>query len=77
MAAKRSSSRGGLVVNKTQSVIQPRVQKFGTFRHRHDCVKAHFKWVLCDFYGNVLIPPPLNTIVLEPHVVGSWCKPLA
>jgi transposase len=22
-----------------------------------DCAKARFKWMLCDFYGNVLVPP--------------------
>jgi len=22
-----------------------------------ECAKARFKWMLCDFYGKVLIPP--------------------
>jgi transposase len=64
MVAKRSRSRGGrrFVVNvhKPHGVIQPRVQKVGPEHFgivSVDCAKARFKWMLCDFYGKVLIPP--------------------
>ena len=64
MAAKRSRSRGGrrFVVNvhKPHGVIQPRVQRAGPEHFgivSVDCAKARFKWMLCDFYGKVLIPP--------------------
>jgi hypothetical protein len=64
MAVKRSRRRGGrrFVVNvhKPHGVIQPRVQKVGPEHFgivSVDCAKARFKWMLCDFYGNVLIPP--------------------
>src|SRR4249920_2577096 len=64
MATKQSRSRGGrrFVVNvhKPHGVIQPRVQKVGPEHFgilSVDCAKARFKWMLCDFYGNVLIPP--------------------
>jgi transposase len=43
-------------------VIQPRVQearpeRFGIVAV--DCAKARSKWMLCDFYGRVLIPPTI------------------
>jgi hypothetical protein len=41
-------------------VIQPRVQRVGPEHFgivSVDCAKARFKWMLCDFYGRVLIPP--------------------
>lgn len=64
MATKQSRSRGGrrFVVNvhKPHGVIQPRVQKVGPEHFgilSVDCAKARFKWMLCDFYGKVLIPP--------------------
>jgi transposase len=64
MAAKRSRSRGGrrfvATVHKSHGVIQPRVQRVGPEHFgivSVDCAKARFKWMLCDFYGKVLIPP--------------------
>jgi hypothetical protein len=63
MATKQSRSRGGrrfvVDVHKPQGVIQPRVQKVGPEHFgivSVDCAKARFKWMLCDFYGKVLIP---------------------
>jgi transposase len=41
-------------------VIHPRVQRVGPEHFGVvcvDCAKARFKWMLCDFYGNVLVPP--------------------
>jgi transposase len=64
MATKRNSrrSRGGgiALLGKPNGVIQPRVQaarpeRFGIVAV--DCAKARSKWMLCDFYGRVLIPP--------------------
>jgi transposase len=50
-------------------VIQARVQKVGPEHFgivAVDCAKARSKWMLCDFYGKVLIPPT----VVEHHRVG-------
>jgi hypothetical protein len=64
MATKRARSRGGrrfeINVHKPHGVIQPRVQKVGPEHFgiaSLDCAKARFRWMLCDFYGKVLIPP--------------------
>ena len=57
---KRSSSRRPEVLQKPRGVIHPRVQKVGPEHFgivSVDCAKARSKWMLCDFYGNVLIPP--------------------
>jgi transposase len=49
-------------VQKPRGVIHPRVQQVGP---QHfgilcvDCAKARSKWMLCDFYGNVLIEPTI------------------
>ena len=51
---------GPAVLGKPNGVIQPRVQAVGPERFgivAVDCAKAQSKWMLCDFYGNVLIPP--------------------
>ena len=64
MAGKGSRSHGGrrfvVGIHKPHGVIQPRVQKVGPEHFgivSVDCAKARFKWMLCDFYGKVLIPP--------------------
>src|SRR6478672_2408213 len=57
---KRSRSRFVEVLQKPKGLIHPRVQKV---RPEHfgivsvDCAKLRCKWMLCDFYGNVHIPP--------------------
>jgi transposase len=51
-------------VQKARGVLHPRVQRV---RPEHfgvvcvDCAKARSKWMLCDFYGNVLIEPTVVT----------------
>lgn len=66
MATKRKSSKscnaGAAVLGKPQGIIQPRVQAVGPERFgivAVDCAKARSKWMLCDFYGCVLIPPTI------------------
>jgi transposase len=57
---KRFSSRRPEVLHKPRGVIHPRVQKVGPEHFgivSVDCAKARSKWMLCDFYGNVLVPP--------------------
>src|SRR6266851_7561289 len=57
---KRSSSRRPEVLQKPAGVIHPRVQKVGPEHFgivSVDGAKARSKWMLCDFYGNVLVPP--------------------
>src|SRR5947209_1402096 len=71
---KRSSSRRPEVLQKPRGVIHPRVQKVGPEHFgivSVDCAKARSKWMLCDFYGNVLIPPTVvehNRAALEAAV---------
>jgi transposase len=64
MVTKRNSRKsrkiGIGVLGKPNGVIQPRVQAVGPERFgvvAVDCAKARSKWMLCDFYGKVLIPP--------------------
>src|SRR5580704_17182754 len=48
------------VLQKPRGVIHPRVQKVGPEHFgivSVDCSKARCKWMLCDFFGKVLIPP--------------------
>ncbi len=64
MATKRNSRKSRkispAVLGKPRGVIQVRVQKVGPERFgivAVDCAKVRSKWMLCDFYGKVLIPP--------------------
>ena len=64
MAARRNSRKSGPsgpgILGKPNGVIQPRVQAVGPERFgvvAVDCAKARSKWMLCDFYGKVLVPP--------------------
>jgi transposase len=66
MATKRNSRKSRkispAVLGKPKGVIQPRVQKVGPEHFgivAVDCAKARSKWMLCDFYGKVLIPPTI------------------
>lgn len=57
---RRSRSRFVEVIQKPKGIIHPRVQKVGPEHFgivSVDCAKARCKWMLCDFYGNVLVPP--------------------
>ena len=64
MVAKRKSRRSRKVTHaalgKPRGIIQNRVQKAGPERFgivAVDCAKARSKWMLCDFYGKLLVPP--------------------
>jgi transposase len=66
MATKRKSRTsdtiGPAVLGKPNGVIQPRVQAVGPERFgivAVDCAKARSKWMLCDFYGKILVPPTI------------------
>lgn len=66
MATKRKSRTAGkvgtFVIGKPNGIIQPRVQAAGPERFgivAVDCAKARSKWMLCDFFGRVLIPPTI------------------
>lgn len=57
---KRGRSRRPEVLQKPRGVVHPRVQKAGPEHFgvvAVDCAKARSKWMLSDFYGNVLLPP--------------------
>jgi transposase len=58
--ARNRRNRRSHEIHKPNGSIHPRVQKvapehFGIVAV--DCAKARSKWMLADFYGNVLIPP--------------------
>ena len=64
MATKRNSRKSGkkrpALLGKPNGIIQPRVQAVGPEHFgivAIDCAKARSKWMLCDFYGRVLIEP--------------------
>src|SRR6267378_1617062 len=57
---KRSRRRFVDIVQKPSGTFHPRVHKVGPEHFgivSVDCAKARSKWMLCDFYGNVLVPP--------------------
>jgi transposase len=61
-SASRRSARKARpdVLQKPRGVIHPRVQLVGPEHFgvvAVDCHKGNCKWMLADFYGNVLIPP--------------------
>jgi transposase len=58
----RKRRRGGRpeILQKPRGVIHPRVQKVGAEHFgivAVDCAKARSKWMLADFWGNVLVEP--------------------
>ena len=64
MATKRNSRRSSKVgiaqLGKPRGVIEARVQAVGPERFGIVAVDPHkvsSKWMLCDFYGKVLLPP--------------------
>jgi transposase len=57
---RRSRSRRQDVLQKPAGVIHPRVQKVGPEHFgivSLDCAKQRSKWMLTDFFGNILIAP--------------------
>jgi transposase len=64
MAVKRprhkTKSRAAEFLQQPNGVVHARVQKVGPEHFgivSVDCAKARSKWMLADFYGNILIPP--------------------
>lgn len=64
MATRRKSRTSGksrqVVLGKPNGIIQARVQAVGPEHFgivAVDCAKARSKWMFCDFYGKVLVPP--------------------
>jgi hypothetical protein len=56
---KRPNPRFATIIQKPCGVIHRRVQQAGPAHFgiaSVDCAKARLKWMLCDFYGNVLVP---------------------
>ena len=61
-ARKRRGRRRPDVLQKPRGIIHPRVQKIGPEHFgivSVDCAKRRSKWMLCDFYGNLLLPPAI------------------
>lgn len=60
--ARRSGARHSDRLGKPLGIIQPRVEAVGPEHFgiaAVDCSKARSKWMLCDFYGRVLVPPTI------------------
>src|ERR1700726_836229 len=60
--SRKGRSRARLHLAKPTGVISTRVQAVGPERFgivAVDCAKARSKWMLCDFYGRVLVPPTI------------------
>jgi transposase len=74
---RRKHGRRPEVVQKPRGVIHPRVQQVGPEHFgviSVDCAKARSKWMLTDFYGNVLLPPAVvghNRVELELAVLAA------
>src|SRR5438094_4403482 len=59
-STKRSRSRDAELVHKPSGTFHPRVQQVGPEHFgivSVDCAKARSKWMLCDFFGTILVPP--------------------
>jgi transposase len=57
---RRRRTRRPDLIHKPNGGIAPRVQKVGPEHFgivSVDCAKARSKWMLADFYGNVIVPP--------------------
>lgn len=57
-------------VHKPRGIVHPRVQQVGPERFgvvSVDCAKARSEWMLCNFYGQVLLPP-----AQVPHTQGHF-----
>jgi len=71
---RRSRRRPAEFLQKPRGLIHPRVQKVGPEHFgivSVDPAKVRSKWMLCDFYGKVLIPPNFvshNHVELEAAV---------
>lgn len=62
LSRKRRQARRPDVLQKPRGIIHPRVQQVGPEHFgivAIDCAKARSKWMLSDFYGNVLVPPAI------------------
>jgi transposase len=58
--SKRRRSGKRVLVQKPRGVLAPRVKRVGPEHFgivAVDCAKARSKWMLCDFYGTILVPP--------------------
>jgi len=69
MAAKRKSRKSRFArqgdLGKPNGVIQHRVKDVGPEHFgvvAVDCAKARAKWMLCNFYGRVLVEPTIVSI---------------
>src|SRR5438067_9955474 len=57
---RRPRARHSAVLHKPAGTFHPRVQQVGPEHFgivSVDCAKARSKWMLCDFFGNIVVPP--------------------
>src|SRR5437867_11210320 len=57
---KPRRARRADVLHKPSGTFHPRVQQVGPEHFgivSVDCAKARSKWMLCDFFGTILVPP--------------------
>jgi transposase len=60
--SRKRRLRARFDLGKPNGVIGPRVQAVGPEQFgivAVDCAKARSKWMLCDFYGRMLVPPTI------------------
>jgi hypothetical protein len=59
-ASKSAKSKSSRYIGKPAGIIQQRVETAGPSRFgiiAVDCAKQRSKWMLCDFFGKVLVKP--------------------
>ena len=72
---KGRRARRPQTVLKPRGTLQPKVQEVGPEHFgivSVDCAKARSKWMLANFYGNVLLPP-----IVLPHERGHFAMAIA
>src|SRR6516165_5061745 len=77
---RRSRGRAAEFLQKPRGLVHPRVQKVGPEHFGMvtvDPAKARSKWMLCDFYGKLLIPPQLvaHNRVVHPFATKQFRQP--
>jgi len=71
---KTKRRRPVVSVHKPQGVLQPRVRRVGPEHFgimAIDCAKAHSKWMLCNFFGTMLVPLVFTRRFASPRAVDE------
>ena len=67
--SKKSRSKAAEFLQKPRGIVHPRVQAAGGPQFfgivSVDCAKARSKWMLADFFGNVLVAAAASSSILQ------------